>query len=475
MDPDSAPTAEYPAFQGLFIPYRLQMVLAGSLEHYTTGPTNQAEATYWHESVHWWQTAMTGYGHNAWHLFRQLTGFVFNEWLKETAVSPAGRVISLDSLLAGREQRNAQLHAVKWTAENTLRIASARFRVRDPDKDFKSLFVVPPPGAGPWKINPEIRIGGEPYWLQGMDVAEAHARWSEVMFRRMFHEVSFDQILQREVSPKYRIAFEWFASEVGGDRSLLFPFVCDLALQTIWNDMPQTEDEWQATSPSWRFYRLTTAIRNGAGTRDVAALIDNYTNAADELLAACGFSPLEAVTDAAVKRANYRKPNMLIEERMFAAMRFRQKYPFCLAYPWAVPEIWQELQEDYQPPIIQISGKINLHLPPIRRAPEISCDPSAFMTEVAGELLLQAFVMQILGKEPEIRPVPGMLQCGFAYFNVQDVCPHQVRDNCPGSFVPANGPPFPAEQHLHSDDVGCPLEKMLWAAGVKVKDLQLRS
>ena len=53
---------------------------------------------------------------------------VFSEWLKETAVSPAGRAISLDSLLAGREQRNAQLHAVKWTAENTLRIASARFR-----------------------------------------------------------------------------------------------------------------------------------------------------------------------------------------------------------------------------------------------------------------------------------------------------------------------------------------------------------
>jgi hypothetical protein len=102
----------------------------------------------------------------------------------------------------------------------------------------------------------------------------------------------------------------------------------------------------------------------------------------------------------------------------------------------------------------------------------MSCDPGAFMNEVAGELLLQAFVMQILGKEPHIRPVPGTLQCGFTYFNVQDICPHQVRDNCSGSFVPLNGSPFPAENHLESDDVGCPLEKMLWAVGIRIEELR---
>ena len=75
MDQHSTPAIGYPAFQGLFIPYRLQMVLAGSMEDFTTHATRDAEATYLHESVHWWQTAMTGYGHTAWHLFRQLGGW----------------------------------------------------------------------------------------------------------------------------------------------------------------------------------------------------------------------------------------------------------------------------------------------------------------------------------------------------------------------------------------------------------------
>jgi hypothetical protein len=164
---------------------------------------------------------------------------------------------------------------------------------------------------------------------------------------------------------------------------------------------------------------------------------------------------------------------MLIEERMFAAMQFREKHPFCVAFPWAIPEVWEELKEDYPAPILQIAGKLNLNLPSIRNAPNVSSDPGAFMNEVAGELFIQAFVMQILGKRPEVEPIPGRLQCGLAYFNVQDVCPHQIRDNCPGSFIPASGSPFPAEDYLDSADVGCPFEKMLWAAGVRIKDLQI--
>jgi hypothetical protein len=136
------------------------------------------------------------------------------------------------------------------------------------------------------------------------------------MFLRTFHEVPFEETLGKQVSAKYRVAFEWFSSQVGADRTVLFPFVCDLALQTIWNDMPKTEEEWQATSPAWRFVRLTRAIRDGAGPQLLTdELVGGYGKAANELLRICKFSSLEDVTDAALERSDYRKPNMLIEDR----------------------------------------------------------------------------------------------------------------------------------------------------------------
>jgi len=456
------------------VPYRLQLVLAGSLDNYTVNLQTADEATYFHESVHWWQTAMTGYGQMAWHLFRQLTGFVFREWCEATALYPNGRPISIHSLLAGPEKQNGRLHSVLWSAENTLRVASARFRLTDPSKTFLSLFAYPPPGAGRWNINPKIELNGEQYFLQGMDVIESHAHWNEVMFRSVLRGDPIEDIAPWNVSSKYRLAFEWFTSHVGHERMWLFPIICDLALQTIWNDMPQTEDEWQQTSPSLRFHRLTSAVSDG-GVQHARApefLLD-YTAAADDLLRRCGLPSLASVIDAALKREKYRQPNMLIEQRMFAAMRFRREHPSCVAIPWINPDILDQLAEVYGPPIIQIAGQLSLNLPAIPAEPSISCEPNAFMDEVGAEFMLQAFVMQILGKEPEIQPIPSRLQCGFSYFNVHGNCPQQVTDNCPGSFAPSEGSPFPIANYAEDDALGCPFEKFLAAADISVKDLRL--
>lgn len=456
------------------MPYRLQMVLAGTLDSYGVNLTTADEATYFHESVHWWQTAMTGYGQTAWHLFRQLTGFVFREWCETTMPHSNGRLISIHSLLAGSEKHNARLHSVLWSAENTLRIASARFRLSDPAKTFRSLFLHPPPGAGPWNVNPQIELNGEEYFLQGVDVIESHAHWNEVMFRSVLRGDPVKRIAPWNVSLKYRLAFEWFTSQVGQERMWLFPIICDLALHTIWNDMPQTEDEWQKTSPSWRFHRLTSAVVEGQVQHaDLPELLLDYPAAADNLLRHCDLPELASVIGAALARERYRQPNMLIEQRMFAAMRFRQEHPFCVAIPWINPDILEQMAHVYGPPIIQIAGQLNLNLPAIPAEPSISCDPNAFMTEVVGELMLQAFVMQVLGKEPEVQPIPGRLQCGLSYFNINGNCQHQVTDNCPGSFVPSEGSPFPIADYAEDETLGCPFERFLAAADIVVKDLRL--
>ena len=465
------PSADtYHAFRGLFIPYRLQMVLAGNLPDYAN--SNADEATYFHESVHWWQTSMTGYGHAVWHLYRQMTGLIFNEWREATAAHSPVRVLSLESLLHGTEKRNVRLHAARAAAEITLRWASSRFHLSDPSMKIQDLLSNSPFETESWNVNPLIELDGDHYFLEGRNVIESHAHWNTVMFRSILRGDSIEDIGPADVSPKYRIPFEWFVSQVEQDRSWLFPIVCDLALQTIWNDRPRSEDQWQQTSPSWRFFRLTAAIREGgAAEYDTVAFYRRYDEAARKLLQRCGFEPLAAVAEAALVREKYRLPSMLIEQRMFAAMRFRQRYPFCVASPWIIPAVLDEMAHVFGPPIVQATGQIHLNLPAIPDEPSVSCDPEAFMFEVGAELMLQAFVSQILGIEPEVQPISGRLQCGFSYFNIHGNCQHQISDNCCGSFVPSEGTPFPLDDYPDHDTLGCPFEKFLTAAGINVKEL----
>jgi hypothetical protein len=114
------------AFQGLFIPYRLHMVLAGRQAEWITDDVSpSAEVTYLHETVHWWQTAMTGYGHSTWSLHRRATSFIIGEWVQATAGTPHVRPIPVERLLLSPENPRltpapARFEVARITAVGTL-------------------------------------------------------------------------------------------------------------------------------------------------------------------------------------------------------------------------------------------------------------------------------------------------------------------------------------------------------------------
>jgi hypothetical protein len=145
--------ATFEAFKGLFIPYRLQMVLAGQEHTYFGSTTDRdAEHTYLHETIHWWQTAMTGYGHSTWSIFRQLTSFAVTEWTKATNSNPHERLFSLRALTSYPGQAPLDLLAVRIACESSLALARARF---GPLPGGNTLDKIAPPRfrGRPWRVS----------------------------------------------------------------------------------------------------------------------------------------------------------------------------------------------------------------------------------------------------------------------------------------------------------------------------------
>ncbi len=247
------------------------------------------------------------------------------------------------------------------------------------------------------------------------------------------------------LSPKYWAAFVWFANEVGQEYSHLFSMACDLALQTVWSGLPTSHDEWKKESPAWRFLELTAVLaRRDVQPIKISDLRSHYLEYADDLLLKANLPLFTDVFAGAFERGEWRKPLMCLEQIMLNAMAFKRQHPWCNAYPWLDAETFENLRSKYPPPVIQIEGRMSLFVPP---STATATDPPTAEDvghEVAGELLLQGLFSQILGLRPAGRiPIKGTLECGFAYFDVANICQHQIADNCPGWFYPKNGSPFP--------------------------------
>ncbi len=446
------------------------MVLAGPENiYFSTVPDREAEHTYLHETFHWWQTAMTGYGHASWSIFRQLTSFSVTQWIKATASNPHERLFSIKALTELPTQENLELFVTRLACETSLGVANARFRRT---RGQETLDAVDPMKFRhcQWSIAPQVRLEGLDRYLDGIDVIEAQAHFVASQFSQVFRDAPVEEFIPQGLSEKYWFAFVWFCKTAGKRFAHLFPMVCDLALMTIWNDMPDTEEEWRATCPAWRFVAMTKSLQDAVSAppnpKDMAEV---YPRIADRLLSSCGYASLDSVIAASLAREAWRFPSMELERRMLNAMKFRQTHPWCVAYPWIEHDVFDTMHQQFPVPILQVEGKLKAN----SYVPAINENTPDLMTEVGGELMLQAWAMQLLEIPPTTVAPPGTIQCGFRYFDVENVCPHQIADGCPGWFKPGEKSPHPADLSNEDTMLGCPFEKLLAGGGVNIESLRL--
>ena len=118
---------------GSFLSTRLHMRLEGNpAEYFSEEISVRAGATTIHETMHLFQTVLTGYGHIAWDSHRQLTAYLLDEW-RRLGEQPNGRrrlpLAHCSDLSHGHTKES---FLALETARDWLLIVAARFWLRTP-------------------------------------------------------------------------------------------------------------------------------------------------------------------------------------------------------------------------------------------------------------------------------------------------------------------------------------------------------
>lgn len=452
------------AIFGVFVPQRMHMRLAGSVEDYVAGnATAAATATWVHEHMHFFQALFTGFGQISWSAYQQLTSHLISEWRRLDLAD--GKLRLPLGFAATVSDRNRAIASIAYmAAREQMKLGACRFSMDNPgatleEADLKFL-------RHPWLANPTIQLRGEAHVLQGKEVLEGQAHFVERSFLTLAgiaHEAAWDR---GGIPKQYVVALDWFLQECGNDRFDEFPVICDLALQTSWRPViPHSEDEWQQTSPSWRFVRLVNALnRTGRRLGPHNRWQISYLPFANALLAECGFPLLENIFRERLE-ALARKPELLeIEKVMRRALLYRADHPWTGANPATDIEALEFLVHEFPAPLIEIEGQFGNTRPENNDA----------NFQAIAELQYQAFASQIFGAVSAAAAGENALECAFSKFGIHRGCEFQLNAGCVGRYRPSDGTPHPVVRVDGSEEIrGCTFEMFVNSMGLSSSDMEL--
>lgn len=452
---------------GSFLPHRLHMRLSGKGENYTPELANLKEMATWvHENTHFLQTIFTGYGQIAWDSHRQMTSFLVREWVKgHTQFQKKKFRIPLSHYAKFSPEHLTSALVIDRTFRDVITIGKARFWMDTPgvkisDLSLKLL-------NKPWVANPTIIIDGKTHILQGKEVIEGHAQFAEVTLIEQYTKITREDAWCRETLPsKYLVAFDWFMEQCGESHYSTFPFICDLALQTSWDPVvPTTEEEWHASSPSWRFVRLTKMLRTmrhlHLGEPDKWS--KTYNVFASSLLDACNFKSLDCIYEERLTAINRKEILLSLETIMKRAILFRKEIPWCAGNPIANMELWEKIKNTFPAPIVEINGSFK----------GVALGGERENTEILFELQFQALAAQIFGDFSSAALREKSIECAFSKFDIPQGCEYQKSHFCSGRYCPSNGPPHIVSQTDDQKVKGCSFEYLLNLYGTCSTDLDI--
>jgi|GEM_PF-1641194 len=441
---------------GSFNPLRLHMKLGGDESDYTAdGSSIETLATWVHERTHFHQTIFTAFGQICWDSQRQMTGYLVNEWREMPLLSNGKRGLPLAHAANGFIPAQVKGILARDTCYESIMLFRARHSLPHPERLFSELKLKLI--NKPWMINPTVSVGGENYSLEGNDILEGQALFVEASFleaQGRKREEIWDHLSLKKC---YWLARDWFLEQIGEERYSDFPFVCDLALQTSRRpDIPTTQEEWEASSPSWRFFKLTQALKGETGLT-VGPFQDwplNYDKFAQTLLCQCNFKSLNEVFEER-REALHRRPEMMkLEQLLERAIDYRLNVPWCAGNPIVSSSLWQELLKTLPAPLVQVEGKIGTH----------AVSDQDLNNEIVMELQFQALASQILGEFSDYAKFNRAVECAFNKFGIPKGCEFQKTHGCVGCYRPEDGPPH-APVESNGVLAGCTFEALLISSG----------
>lgn len=437
---------EYKAILGSFIPNRLQLTINEdeigmmySNEHLVE---LKRELTIVHEKMHYYQSAMTGYGQDAWNLYRQLVACVLDNWISATNNMKYGRVLPIVHLINDSIDGLRNAVTINIIGKDTLRLMNLINKCPNCYKSLKDVGNLY--SNNDFEICPTIVLNNEEYRVNGVDIIEAHAKYLEGYYIQKILNIDKDYVLDRNVLPKeYYYIYDWFINTLGEEYYLDFPIICDLSLQTEYKCIIKTEDEWHAIHPAWRFVKLTEALKKGIVNRFISEedIINRYNDYSEKLLEYCGYISLDDNINRMKKRYCFRCDTcdkLELEKRMEGLLTLKDNNRWVSANPFISISKWIELNKKYNPPIIKRGDTIEI-IPNDGHQIKNVALASGIIAENIMEIHLQALASQILGYKSEYLLYPNDLQCGYSYYGIKRGCAYQENNRCTGEIDIDNG------------------------------------
>ncbi len=218
-----------------------------------------------HERFHYFQMIFTPYGQLKWASYRTNSMDIIELWRNLTDELRVTKKIPINEYLKdGTEEGlkiayNIAARDLMYGIYTAIEYGQDSFRG---SKYFSSINA----SSG----CPVIFLGGSEYKFKVIDILESFAKFEEAMLGELITEKNLDEIINPErLNPEYYSALYYFIEQVGVERILEFPAVCELALLSAHIPSPTSVEMLKKYAPNWRFMKIIEVIKDSSGLPDI--------------------------------------------------------------------------------------------------------------------------------------------------------------------------------------------------------------
>lgn len=409
---------------------------------------------WFHERFHYLQVIFTPYGQLKWASYRTSMADIVESWanlvqiFKQPMKVPIREYLNIDTQESVKLASNILIHDLANDIYKIIERGTTSY-------NKMSLFS----GLTYDSCCPIITLDGCKYRFKGIDVLESFAKFEEAMLGELITRKTLDEFINpNKLNPEYYSALYYFIDELGVDRLIEFPIVCELALLTAHVPSSTSKEKFYKYAPNWRFVKIVETLKDSINL----PVLDYNNNAsfsdyADAVLLACGFETLDDAWKAAEEYADM--SDLTMAKEMKAAIRYKKTHPWMLSYPMCNHEdFFSEQFNRFEPYFTILDDAIYYNLKKIK------------LEELILENHLQALAQQICGYISSYCCNSFKLMCGFSYMG-NNTCPHYLSGECDGYVDHETELPKLILDESSNIISGCTFEFILKQHNINVKEI----
>lgn len=405
-----------------------------------------------HERFHYFQMIFTPYGQLKWGAYRTNSMDIIEAWSNLTDSLRLSKKIPIKEYLKDGTEEGIKIAynlAVKDLMYDIYTVIE-----HGPFKESKYF-----PSINDSSGCPIIFFNGEKYSFRVVDILESFAKFEEAMLGALITEKNLDELIDpTKLTPEYYSALCYFNEQIGAERLLEFPVVCELALMSAHIPSFTSVDMLKKYAPNWRFVKIIEVIKDSSNLPAIDLNDDeSFWKYCQYVLNKCDY---ENISDSWKTANEYSKSSDLtMSIEMQKASDYKISHPWILTYPMmSISEFISDEFNSFQPYYTITEDGVLYDAKFIKDE------------EIILENHLQALAQQICGRKSKYCQDSFRLMCGHTFMGTL-TCPHYLNGDCDGYIDKDSVLP---ELRLDENSTilsGCTFEIFLNMHGLTIKNI----